>query len=123
MKKLASLLMASLYILLTSCTLNTNLSAVNDANASLQVNCKQPRSKLCTREYMPVCATVKGKKINQHKTFSNGCTACANVNVTSYLIGECNGQKHWFIFNIKTISHIKYGGDSVFCDKKLIYNQ
>ena len=48
--------------------------------------CADPRPEMCTQEYNPVCATLKdGTK----KTYANGCTSCADANVTGWLPGEC----------------------------------
>jgi len=50
------------------------------------VICEAPRPKICTREYMPVCAKLK---TNVFKTYATGCTACADVNVISYTTDSC----------------------------------
>nr|CAA6814076.1 MAG: Unknown protein [uncultured Thiotrichaceae bacterium] len=66
-----------------------------------QTQCEEPRSKMCTREYRPVCGTtlysppcpagmvctavMKMKKV----TYSNACTACSNENVQSHAPGAC----------------------------------
>lgn len=59
--------------------------------------CKEPRSKMCTREYRPVCAT-KDTGIRCIKnpcpsirqvTYSNACTACADSSVYGYRLGAC----------------------------------
>jgi hypothetical protein len=55
--------------------------AVNDATT-----CVEPRSQACTRDYRPVCAALKG---GSEKTYSNGCTACADVKVNAWLEGPC----------------------------------
>ncbi len=50
------------------------------------VDCTEPRSQACTKEYMPVCGQkADGTSI----TAGNKCTACANSNVISYTVGEC----------------------------------
>lgn len=52
---------------------------------------------MCTREYRPVCADVDtGIRCitapcpsTEKKTYSNGCTACADEKVTGYALGAC----------------------------------
>lgn len=48
--------------------------------------CPEPRRKMCTREFRPVCATRDGKE----KTYGNGCSACADPKVVSYRDGACD---------------------------------
>ena len=59
--------------------------------------CKEPRSKMCTKEYRPVCAAVD-TGIRCFKapcpstkpiTKSNACVACADKGVFSYVEGAC----------------------------------
>lgn len=50
----------------------------------------------CTREYAPVCGLVEVQCVTTPcdpvpETFSNGCTACAQGNVSSYTSGSCEG--------------------------------
>ena len=55
-------------------------------NEDLDTMCSEPRPEVCTKEYVPVCGyTVNG----EIKTYSNGCTACADKEITGYKIGEC----------------------------------
>ena len=51
----------------------------------------------CTMEYAPVCGRVEVQCVTEPcdpvpKTFSNGCTACAEGNVISYTAGACETQ-------------------------------
>lgn len=48
--------------------------------------CPEVRPQICTREYNPVCATLNDGGI---KTYSTGCTSCADENVIGYKFGEC----------------------------------
>ena len=48
--------------------------------------CEEPRSQACTRDYRPVCVTLQD---GSEKTYSNGCTACADAKVTAWLEGPC----------------------------------
>ena len=52
------------------------------------------QAEACTLEYAPVCGLVEVQCIKAPcypvpETFSNGCSACAQGNVTSYTEGEC----------------------------------
>ncbi len=48
--------------------------------------CEEPRSQACTRDYRPVCAALED---GSERTYSNGCTACADVKVTTWMEGPC----------------------------------
>ena len=48
--------------------------------------CPEKRPQMCTREYRPVCAQHKD---GSFKTYSSGCTACANPNVIGYRNDAC----------------------------------
>ncbi|VAW58253.1 hypothetical protein MNBD_GAMMA11-2826 [hydrothermal vent metagenome] len=48
--------------------------------------CTEPRPQICTREYVPVCASLKG---GSAKTMPSGCSACSKSDVVSYKAGEC----------------------------------
>ena len=48
--------------------------------------CKDPRPQMCTMDYRPVCGTMTG---GEKKTYSNGCSACSDMSVLSYVPGEC----------------------------------
>ncbi len=52
----------------------------------LQIACIEPRPQVCTMDYTPVCAELKNGVL---KTYSNGCSACADVNVLSYRASAC----------------------------------
>jgi len=56
--------------------------------------CEDPRPEACTLEYAPVCATVNVQCVTEPcypvlETFGNGCSACGNQLVSSYIEGEC----------------------------------
>ena len=61
------------------------------------IKCPSERSPMCTREYAPVCATrdtgvrclTTPCPSSEEKTYSNGCTACADVKVLHYRAGAC----------------------------------
>lgn len=48
--------------------------------------CQDPRPQVCTMDYRPVCATLGD---GSTRTYSNGCSACADANVTSWIEGVC----------------------------------
>ncbi|RKZ62697.1 MAG: hypothetical protein DRQ44_10740 [Gammaproteobacteria bacterium] len=51
--------------------------------------CEEPRPQVCTREYNPVCATLKG---GGTKTGSTGCTSCSDPKVVGYKMGACSKE-------------------------------
>ena len=63
----------------------------------LTVECTDPRPQICTMDFTPVCATKDNRvrcvttpcQSTETKTYSNGCSACANPAVMSYIPGEC----------------------------------
>lgn len=72
-------------------------SAKTAAVNPLTVQCTDPRPQICTMDYTPVCATKDNRvrcvttpcQSTETKTYSNGCGACANPAVISYIPGEC----------------------------------
>jgi len=59
--------------------------------------CPEQRPQICTREYMPVCATHDTSvrcvttpcPSSEPKTYSNGCEACADKKVLGYIANAC----------------------------------
>ncbi len=51
-----------------------------------QTACIEPRPQICTMDYTPVCAALVS---GEDKTYSNGCSACADVNVVSHRLAAC----------------------------------
>jgi hypothetical protein len=51
--------------------------------------CTEPRPQVCTMDYTPVCARHED---GSYKTYSNGCTACANPSVAAYMEGACETE-------------------------------
>ena len=51
-----------------------------------QTVCSETRAQVCTMDYTPVCAELKNGEL---KTYSNACTACAEVNVVSHRAAAC----------------------------------
>ena len=60
-------------------------TAPGGQDASVQV-CEDPRPQVCTMDYRPVCATHAD---GSSKTFGNGCSACGDASVVSWVEGEC----------------------------------
>ncbi len=64
------------------------------------VTCESPRKTMCTREYRPVCAEVDtGIRCitapcpsSEKKTYSTGCTACADEKVIGYFPEACDAK-------------------------------
>ncbi|MES0349936.1 MAG: hypothetical protein ABUK19_04375 [Desulfobacteria bacterium] len=55
-------------------------------DASERYVCADPRPEICTQEYIPVCGQLRG---GDTRTYSNGCTACSDKSVVSYVPGKC----------------------------------
>jgi hypothetical protein len=72
----------------TACSDETVLSYTEGAcNAPLApevdvTECTDPRPEICTLDYRPVCA-------DNGRTYGNGCGACSDEQVNSYVNGEC----------------------------------
>ena len=47
--------------------------------------CSEPRPMICTMVYTPVC----GLRGADWQTYSNGCSACSDAEVSGYRAGEC----------------------------------
>ena len=62
------------------------------------IECTEPRPRICTREYRPVCAVkdtgtrcvnAPCSAATEKVTYATGCTACADPKVYRYTLGEC----------------------------------
>jgi len=71
-------------IFMTGCA-STGGVKPDPVDSSLIV-CPEPRPKMCTMDYRPVCAELAD---GSFETFSNGCMACAVAEVVGYRNGEC----------------------------------
>lgn len=68
------------------------------------VACSEHRPQICTREYLPVCATrdtgirciTTPCPSTEQVAFGNACTACADSKVSEYRSGACQkiNEKH-----------------------------
>ena len=48
--------------------------------------CEEPRPEVCASIYAPVCAL---RDDGARVTHSNGCRACADVQVAAFVVGAC----------------------------------
>jgi len=64
---------------------SSSKSSVSDEALAGHI-CEYPRPQACTMDYKPVCANMDGGSL---KTYSNGCTACADESVEGWVEGAC----------------------------------
>lgn len=50
------------------------------------VQCEEPRPKICTLQYEPVCAVMEAGSIN---TYPSACNACADIAVSAWRPEPC----------------------------------
>ena len=50
------------------------------------VSCQEPRPKICTLQYEPVCAVMESGSIN---TYPSACNACADIAVSAWRPEPC----------------------------------
>jgi len=89
LKVLRLFLLVSLSQLSVACATYNEKNDINDINepgALDLIICEEPRPQICTREYDPVCASLKD---GNTKTGSTGCTACSDQEVVGYKKGAC----------------------------------
>jgi len=76
-----------LSLLLVACvTVTDEINDINEPGALDLILCEEPRPQICTREYNPVCATLKD---GEARTASTGCTSCSDPEVVGYKMGAC----------------------------------
>ena len=73
----------ALFLGLTACV---SVGPDKTENAGAANACEDPRPQVCTADYRPVCGALGDASL---KTYSNGCSACGDSNVTSWVAGEC----------------------------------
>lgn len=64
------------------------------------IECPEQRANMCTRQYLPVCATrdtgvrcvTTPCPSSEQKTYSNSCEACADVKVLGYVANACTQE-------------------------------
>ena len=59
---------------------------VPEAPALQTVQCDEPRPKICTLQYEPVCAVMESGSIN---TYPSACNACADIAVSAWRPEPC----------------------------------
>ena len=98
MKKFNSLITISMAFLCLSYSFSVlGKSEEQQKHRNDFTQCKEPRPEICTREYMPVCATKRTGiqcvttpcPSTEEITYATGCTACADPNVIKYKQGPC----------------------------------
>jgi hypothetical protein len=80
------LLLAALSQLTISCATYSEKNDINEPGATDVILCEEPRPQICTREYDPVCGSLKD---GSTRTGSTGCTSCSDSDVVSYTKGAC----------------------------------
>lgn len=79
-------LTAVLSLWLVACATSSEEQDVNEPGATDVILCEEPRPQVCTREYNPVCGTLKdGTQV----TGSTACTSCSDADVVGYRMGAC----------------------------------
>ena len=68
---------------LGACASSPDGESMSSANAT---QCEEPRPQVCTADYRPVCANLKD---GSSKTYSNGCSACGDAEVVSWVENAC----------------------------------
>jgi hypothetical protein len=92
------IMLVAAVIAITSCASKSQTTAATPATGYKQ--CPDQRSQICTREYLPVCATrdtgvrcvTTPCPSSEQKTYSNGCTACADEKVLGYIANACANE-------------------------------
>lgn len=91
-------------IMLAGCATNNDsvlgAGQTTETDMAEYTQCSDPRPEICTQEYNPVCAIKKVDaqcvttpcEPTEHKTYSTGCTACADSSVTMYKPGACETE-------------------------------
>lgn len=91
-----SLAIATLLLIGSGCTRATDSASPVEA-ASL-TTCPEPRPQVCTREYLPVCASrdtgircvTTPCPSAEWKTYGNACDACSDPKVLGHRAGACD---------------------------------
>lgn len=77
------ILVATASLVLGACASSGADESMPVANATV---CEDPRPQVCTMDYRPVCGTLND---GSTKTYANGCGACADAAVTSWVENAC----------------------------------
>jgi hypothetical protein len=72
---------------------DNGVAALVDCNSPIvgpdpiETSCTYPRPEMCAMDYAPVCGLLNN---GERQSYSNGCVACIDLNVTGYIqIQEC----------------------------------
>ncbi|MGB1351170.1 MAG: hypothetical protein ACPG55_05640 [Luminiphilus sp.] len=87
------LIMFGCLLLMTACTFPTSILGQSDPAAvglepaaSQTRHCEEPRPKICTMQYQPVCAVMESGSIT---TYPSACNACADIAVSAWRPEPC----------------------------------
>jgi len=78
-----NLIIATISLLLGACASGSSDKTLAVEGATV---CEDPRPQVCTMDYTPVCGTLQDDSV---KTYPNGCGACADTNVKSWVADAC----------------------------------
>lgn len=78
---------AFIYLSTLSCTMVSKQKPESKITDPGLTTCPDVRPQVCTMDYMPVCAQLLD---GGFKTYSNGCSACSDPDVTAYSDGACD---------------------------------
>jgi hypothetical protein len=92
---LRSLLIFTITMFIASCAAQQHVQP--NTNKAVFTQCSEQRPQVCTREYLPVCATrdtgvrclTTPCPSSEQKTYGNGCEACADKKVLGYIANAC----------------------------------
>ncbi|GGY70651.1 hypothetical protein GCM10011613_13940 [Cellvibrio zantedeschiae] len=94
---LRKMVVTSFLLTIVSCTSAPTSKPTTNPEAT---KCPEERVQMCTREYLPVCATrdtgvrciTAPCPSTEEKTYGNGCSACADAKVIEYRAGACEAD-------------------------------
>jgi hypothetical protein len=81
--RIRNIFIAAACLTLGACASVGSDQSIAAASATI---CEDPRPEVCTMDYTPVCATLQDGSV---KTYPNGCGACADANVKSWVADAC----------------------------------
>ena len=88
MKMILKAILILLMLFILGCT-SDDVGGVGGSGFFDYIDCplnRPPPPIACTREYNPVCGLQSN---GTSRTYTNGCSACADSRVVSYLMGTC----------------------------------
>ena len=80
---LCNIIVTSVCLALFACATGDSENSMAAADATV---CEAIRPQVCTMDYRPVCAR---REDGSTGTYSNGCSACADIKVTSWIADAC----------------------------------